>query len=182
MQTAQTTCPPSGGEIHAALIPLAAAWLRKKGCAVVITDMTHGGPETADAIGWNSTYSTLIECKASRADFLADRHKSFRRIPQNGMGSLRYFCAPAGLIRPEELPPSWGLLELTKGKLREIVKPTPQQANKKHEVGLLLSALRRVAHTAPKGISVRCYTFDSKNRATLGVQPEPPPLPLLTDH
>jgi len=166
---ATTPCSPSGGDVHAALILLAAAWLRKKGCAVVITDMTHGGPETADAIGWNSTYSMVIECKASRSDFLADRKKDFRRNPEKGMGSLRYFCAPAGLIQADELPPRWGLLECTSGKLREVVKATHQDASKKHEVGLLLSALRRVAHEAPKGISVRCYTFETKSRASLGV-------------
>lgn len=162
-------CPPSGGDLHAALIPLAAAWLRKKGASVVITDMTHGGPETADAIGWNSTYSTIIECKASRSDFLADRKKPFRRNAETGMGSLRYFCAPSGLINPQELPPFWGLLESTNGKLREVVKATHQTASKTNEVGLLLSALRRIGHQAPQGISVRCYTFQTKSRASLGL-------------
>lgn len=159
----------SCGDVHADLIDRAAAWLRKKGCAVVITDMTHGGPETADAIGWKGNYATIVECKASRSDFLADRKKDFRRRPERGMGSLRYFCAPVGLIRPAELPPHWGLLECAKGKLREAVKATHQEANKKEEVGLLLSALRRIAHTAPKGVSVRCYTMTTKCRASLGV-------------
>ena len=162
-------CSPSGGDVHADLIDRAAAWLQKKGCAVVITDMTHGGPETADAIGWKGNYATIIECKASRSDFLADRKKDFRRRPERGMGSLRYFCAPVGLIRTDELPPHWGLLESAKGKLREAVKATHQDANKKEEVGLLLSALRRIAHTAPKGVSVRCYTMTTKCRASLGV-------------
>ncbi len=162
-------CSASGGDIHSALIPLAAAWLRKKGCAVVITDMSHGGPETADAIGWKGTCSMLVECKASRCDFLADRKKDFRRNPERGMGSLRYFCAPAGLIQVDELPACWGLLECTNGKLREVVKATYQKASGKHEVSLLLSALRRVAHETPKGISVRCYTFETKSRASLGV-------------
>jgi hypothetical protein len=166
---AASFCSPSGGDVHSALIPVAAAWLRKKGCVVVITDMTHGGPETADAIGWKGTYATVIECKASRSDFLADRKKDFRRKPERGMGSLRYFCAPVGLIRPDELPPHWGLLECANGKLREAVKATHQEANKKEEVGLLLSSLRRIAHAAPKGVSVRCYTYDSKCRASLGV-------------
>lgn len=163
-------------QMHALLIVQSAAWLKRKGCTVVITDMTSGASETPDAIGWHgSRGSILIECKASRADFLADRWKPFRRDPSRGMGRQRYYCAPGGMLTAGDLPANWGLLEWINGKLKETVKPgghTPSHANEKR---LLLSAIRRIAHVPPKGISVRCYTLDSKCRATLGVVKEENP-------
>lgn len=156
---------------HALLIEHAAKWLQKKGCAVVITDMSHGGAETADAIGWRGRFSILVECKASRADFLADARKSFRRFPPQGMGAKRYFCTMRGLLKPEELPSGWGLLEWDGRKLR-IAKEADHQSHEpgaREEISLLLSAMRRLAGEKPAGVSVRCYTFESKNRATLGL-------------
>lgn len=156
---------------HSLLIEHASKWLQRKGCAVVITDMTHGGPETADAIGWRGKQSTVIECKASVADYRADSKKSFRRMPESGMGCLRYFCAMRGMLNPDKLPPKWGLLEWDGKKMRETKKPEHNRENgAREEISLLLSALRRIAGDAPKGFSVKCYTMESKNRATLGVQ------------
>lgn len=159
--------------MHSLLIVEAARWLSRKGHTVVITDMTHAGPETADAIGWRGKWSTLVECKASRSDFLADKKKCFRRMPDWGMGNHRYFCAPAGIIKPEDLPERWGLLEWREQRLHQVVEArhhaTPSKAE---EVSLLISAVRRIGKRAPKGISVRCYQMESKCRATLGVDPE----------
>lgn len=156
---------------HSDLITHAAKWLSSR-CAVVITDMTHAGSETPDAIGWSSRASILIECKASRADFLADRQKSFRRVPNQGMGAYRYFCTPAGLIKAGELPEGWGLLEYTEGK-KSLKMAAGSRCFKEHarsiEIGLLVSALRRVGQVCPAGVSVKCYTMETKNRATLGV-------------
>ena len=162
---------------HAELIELAATWLKAQGCAVVITDMTHGQSETPDAIGWKGMSSTLCECKASRADFFADKHKSFRRHPEEGMGQRRYYVTPVGLIQPEELPAGWGLLEVLRGKLKRRVESTghPRQGRGAGaEISLLLSALRRIGQTCPPGVAVRAYTIlspEAKNRATLGIRP-----------
>lgn len=157
---------------HSLLIEQAAKWLQRKPCAVVITDMAHGGAETADAIGWRGKQSIVIECKASLSDFRADSHKSFRRRPETGMGCLRYFCVMRGLISPDKLPPKWGLLEWDGKRMRETKKAAPHRDNAaREEISLLLSALRRIGSNAPKGYSVKCYTMESKNRATLGVLP-----------
>jgi len=158
------------------LIQHSAAWLKRKGYPLVITDMTHAGSETADAIGWNNKHSTLIECKASRSDFRSDASKSFRIKPDTGMGTFRYYCTPAGLLKPEELPEGWGLLEWDGRKMVELRKSgrfTQKPYGVRQEVSLLLSAIRRIGKTAPTGISVRCYTMETKNRATLGVVTEP---------
>lgn len=155
---------------HSELITLAAKWLEKKGCALVITDMTHGGPETPDAIGFHPFKSTLIECKASRSDFLADAKKAFRVMPERGMGSYRYYCAPKGMLKPDELPANWGLLECEDKAIRETKKPERfHEWGKDQELCLMLSAMRRIGHNAPKGYSVKCYTLETKNRATIGI-------------
>lgn len=157
---------------HSELINQGAKWLVRQGCAVVITDMSHGQSETPDAIGWKGTHATLIECKASRADFLADRHKPFRRMPDTGMGGARYMLTMRGLIRAEELPPAWGLLEWDGKRMHVTRKHEHQPTNGRSEISLLLSALRRVGKLCPEGVSVKCYTIESKNRATMGIEPE----------
>lgn len=156
---------------HAALVIAGAAWLQKKKFPLIITEMAHSGAETPDAIGWRGGHSTLIECKVSRADFLADQKKSFRRRPEDGMGCTRYFCTLRSLIRTEELPDGWGLLEWDGQRLLERVKAAHRckRGNAREEVRLLLSAIRRIGHQAPKGVSVRCYDYETKNRATIGL-------------
>lgn len=157
---------------HTQLIDAASAWLRRT-CAVVITDMSSAAGETPDAIGWRGSMAVLVECKASRPDFIADRQKAFRRSPALGMGRLRYFCAPPGVCSPNELPDAWGLLIHTQGKTIEAVKAAPQECAKATESLLLLSALRRIGQTCPSGVSIKAYKFESLNRATLGVTADP---------
>lgn len=153
------------------LVELAAKWLHSQRCAVVITEMASSESETPDAIGWRSGSSILIECKASVSDFRADAKKSFRRYPEWGMGCERYFCALAGTLTPEMIPEKWGLL-LWNGK-RMTVARKPEAQRGEHgaraEIRLLLSAMRRIGAAAPAGISARCYTMETKNRATIGV-------------
>ncbi len=102
---------------HDDLIEIAAIWLRKK-CGIVITEMATSGEEP-DAIGWGTGgQSILIECKATRSDFMSDRKKLYRREPTLGIGCYRFYMAPKGLIDPEELPENWGLIEINNGKAR----------------------------------------------------------------
>jgi hypothetical protein len=156
---------------HSQLVALASKWLAKhERCAVVITEMATQGSETPDAIGWRGTRSTVIECKVSRSDFEADQKKVFRRQPELGIGVLRYYLTTSGLLSVGELPDGWGLLEPTAYGIR-VVKPSFyfKTINGRHEIGILLSALRRVGHNAPKSCSIRCYTIETGNTASLGL-------------
>lgn len=64
--------------------------------------------------------TVLVECKVSRADFLADKAKPHRHA--GGVGNWRYFLAPEGLIAPDELPAKWGLVEVNaRGHLKTRV-------------------------------------------------------------
>lgn len=156
---------------HKVLVGAAAQWLQRQH-SIVITEMATTGEEP-DAIGWTGVLSTLVECKASLADFRADGKKFFRRSPEMGMGTFRYFLTPVGMVRPELLPRNWGLLELVNGKVQVTVAARQfGDANRRHEITMLVSALRRVGRSAPSGVSIKCYTIDTKSRATLGVSTE----------
>jgi hypothetical protein len=96
---------------HAQLVEKAVHWLRRYRCGVVLSEQACVSGEMPDAIGWKRPcHSVLVECKVTRADFLADRAKPFRLKPELGVGCERFYLVPAGLVDGEELPQAWGLL------------------------------------------------------------------------
>lgn len=130
---------------HNQLVRRMALWVQNnRRYSVVVTELSTRISETPDVIGFNGSASLLVECKVSRADFLADRDKLFRSHAESGVGDLRYFAAPAGIIKPDELPENWGLLEIRDRQVREIVPAVAQRANKRNEVSFLVSILRRL--------------------------------------
>src|SRR5438309_6651396 len=98
---------------HAQLVRMGEHWLRTRyRCGIVLSEQSCASGETPDVIGWKgSCRSVVVECKISRADFLADRDKPFRKDPGLGMGCERLYLVPCGLVGKHELPPKWGLLE-----------------------------------------------------------------------
>lgn len=114
---------PARVRTHASLCAIAARWLRRShsagghGCQIAFTECHNGDGEAPDAIGFRAVGwcdgSVVVECKATRGDFLADARKPHRVTPDAGMGRWRYYLAPEGLIDVAELPPGWGLLEVT---------------------------------------------------------------------
>lgn len=152
---------------HSELITIASAWLRRK-CSIVITEIATSGEEP-DAIGWHGTHSTLVECKISREDFRRDKHKWFRLHEPSGIGQKRFFICEPGVISVEELPPKWGLLEVG-AKIRKLRESETFEANHRQEIKILLSSIRRIGQTAPKGMSIKCYTIETGNRATIAIK------------
>ncbi len=151
---------------HEKLVKKARAWLLRDH-SVVISEMASIG-EQADAIGFSTSGSTVIECKATRSDFLADLKKHFRRFPEMGMGSVRFYLTPwgRGIIRIHELPTGWGLLELRGERVYRTQESGPFHKNAKAEIDLLISALRRVDGHG-QGVSVKHYVNESRNRAVI---------------
>jgi hypothetical protein len=132
---------------HAALVRKAVEWLRSYRCGVVLSEQACISGEMPDAIGWKrACHSVLVECKVSRADFLADRAKPFRQQPATAVGCERFYLAPRGLIH-EELPSGWGLLELHNRQI-QMVRPSKKNLRSDEgfrcEMNLLLASLRRV--------------------------------------
>jgi hypothetical protein len=83
---------------HASLVALGVRWLSRQSSAVFY-EFAASAKENPDIIGWSSGFSTLIECKATRADFLSDSKKVVRRNPRRGMGQRRYYLCPPGLSK-----------------------------------------------------------------------------------
>lgn len=130
---------------HKQLVQRMAKWLKNsKHNTVVMSELTTRNTETPDVIGWISgALSTLIECKVSRADFLSDKHKIFRRYEEMGMGDLRYYAAPKGVLTADDMPDGWGLLEV-ESNVRVVKEAAYKNANKSTECVMLMSALRRL--------------------------------------
>lgn len=101
---------------HKELVEIGYKWLLSK-CSFAIKELVTHTAEQPDVIGFNANGSFVLEAKTSRSDFLADKKKPFRINPSEGMGDWRFFIAPKGLIKVEELPIMWGLIEVNeKGK------------------------------------------------------------------
>jgi hypothetical protein len=133
---------------HAQLVERAVGWLRRYRCGVVLSEQACVSGEMPDAIGWKKAcHSVLVECKVTRADFLADRTKPFRQKPEKGVGSERFYLTPAGLVKIEELPAGWGLLGFRRGCV-ELMHPSVKNLRTavglRYEMNLLLASLRRV--------------------------------------
>lgn len=133
---------------HPQLVQKAVEWLRRYRCGVILSEQACASGEMPDAIGWKrACHSVLVECKISRADFLADREKPFREKSRLGMGCERFYLAPSGLLRGDELPKGWGLLECHKRRVTLAhagAKNLRTVVGFGHEMNLLLASLRRV--------------------------------------
>jgi hypothetical protein len=133
---------------HAQLVERAVRWLRSYRCGVVLSEQACVSGEMPDAIGWKQAcHSVLVECKVTRADFLADREKPFRLKPEKGVGSERFYLTFPSLIRIEDLPLGWGLLEYHRGRIemrRASARNLRTATGFRYEMNLLLASLRRV--------------------------------------
>jgi hypothetical protein len=138
---------------HKELVQRAFTYLRlSMRYSVVFKERSTSVSETPDAIGFQSGFSCLIECKSTRADFLADKKKFFRREPSEGMGYKRFIMAPVGLLAVAEIPDGWGLLEVyekqphQRSRTVRFSKDSERfvERNLASEVSYLVSAIRRL--------------------------------------
>lgn len=133
---------------HAQLVEKAVRWLRSYRCGVVLSEQACTSGEMPDAIGWKKAcHSVMVECKVTRADFLVDREKPWRQKPERGVGSERFYLTLPGLIKVQDLPTGWGLLEFRRGRIEvvhESAKNLRTAVGFRYEMNLLLASLRRV--------------------------------------
>jgi hypothetical protein len=133
---------------HTQLVERAVRWLRAYRCGVVLSEQACVSGEMPDAIGWKrACHSVLVECKVTRSDFLADREKPFRRKPERGVGNERFYLTPPALIKVDELPAGWGLLEYQRARIAMLhpsAKNLRTSVGFRNEMNLLLASLRRV--------------------------------------
>jgi hypothetical protein len=136
---------------HADLVELAVKWLRGRyRCGIVLSEQACCTGEVPDVIGWKGRCrSVVVECKITRADYLADRGKPWRQNSETAVGCERFYMAPAGLIAGAELPAGWGLLAVRGRKVEIAVASSTRRSLRSaegmmHEMNLLLASLRRV--------------------------------------
>lgn len=106
--------------------------------------------ESPERIAWETAYkrmdrtmTALVEVKTSRGDFRGDR--KWKLIPPT---DLAYVAVPAGMVKREECPASWGVLEFHAGNVRCIQTPIPFVSTLEQQFGVVLSiAVRRDHHT-----------------------------------
>jgi hypothetical protein len=148
---------------HAELVSRAVSWLKSMGCPIVFFEMVTLQSEEPDAIGWRNSGgdSYLIECKASRSDFLADQKKVHRQMP--GLGQFKYYMCPPGMIKPEELPAKWGLL-YCHPKQVELVRG-------RHPKRYVLSDLDAFSHDHDPHKEMRMM-YSALNRLRIDLGPE----------
>lgn len=144
--------------LHHELCIIAAKWLRTKchyKCPVTAIELVSIGQNgVMDVIGFNSSETIIIEVKISRSDFLADKKKFHIKYPNLGIGNFRFYCVPKGLIKAEELPERWGLIEVENNKVIDVIdctkghdaaykKVNKFESNINQERWLMYSLLRR---------------------------------------
>lgn len=124
-------------DAHQELVRVGAEWLAGEmsgdyRCSFVVTEYSDGWSdrrvETPDVFGVmvGGTYfgsTCLVECKRTKSDFQGDKRKSFRHNGY-GVGNYRFYLCPSGLIRTDELPARWGLLDLgVDGSISVVKEP-----------------------------------------------------------
>ena len=131
------------GLTHDQIADIGAEWVRRKGFPVAFSNMrsTSYG-EQPDVLGFNPYGHTfLLEAKVSRSDFLSDSSKPWRSKGLSAIGDYRGFITPKSLLKPEEIPYGWWLLEVH-GKSKPVVK--------------VIKGVKKVKDT-----SVHCWPFDT---------------------
>jgi hypothetical protein len=112
---------------HAELCSRGKNWLKNAfGCQIAFEEIETPAGEQPDAFGVKQGLTVLIEVKISKTDFASDKKKPWRK-PNEGMGQVRYFLTPKGLISPDVLPNGWGLLEATDKQIKVIKGINPKK-------------------------------------------------------
>lgn len=139
-----------------------------------VAPTTGGGTRYADAVAvglWASHGHAIegVEVKVSRADFLNEMKQPEKSQPVFQYCNRWWLACPKDMVKPEELPPTWGMLELCGDTLRQKVKApklTPVPVN----IGFLAALIRRhagldddMAEQAMRG-RLRSYETEIKER------------------
>lgn len=95
--------------------------------------------------------SVAYEVKVSRGDFLKEIRDPDKRRFAEIVSNKSYFVAPIGLIKANEVPEGWGLMEPKKGtRFLRIVKHAELRESVKWSRQFIVAMLRRAADPLPK--------------------------------
>ena len=133
---------------HKELVRAAVRWLTgTQHCGAVLAEISTTAMENPDAIGWQAHKSIVVECKASRSDFLANKNKPCVRINRL-VGNERYFICEPGVIREADMTDTdYGLIHAINGGCYVRVRAKSRVLDSgeySDERTMLVSALRRI--------------------------------------
>lgn len=155
---------------HAELVAAAVKWLRgSQRCPIAFAEISTAAGVIPDAIGWRWGQSVVVECKTSRADFRRDADKPHIQS-QHPIGRKRWYFTPAGLLRVDEIPACWGLVEWS-GKRATIRRDSPinEDNDWRAESLILMSAIRRHQIGVPFDLDTgRFQTLAARAASVLG--------------
>lgn len=160
---------------HQHLVEAGARWaVASMGACVVVTEQRgswRSSGESPDVLAWRADGdSVLVEVKVSRADFLADAGKPWRKRGGVALGRQRWYLVPEGMVQEHELPPGWGLLEYrgeapasrrVGWKFHARAFP-PDEVDSRGETMALIQACRRLGVKSTGGVACRAYTMETK--------------------
>lgn len=129
---AQASITTAGKMTHAQLCDRARVWLAGSArCQFAFVEFSTQLIEIPDAIGLRNSGrdSILVECKASRADFLRDHKKRHRQADaKEALGSYRYYMCEPGVIEVADLPERWGLLWVYGKQVKVMAGADPKRS------------------------------------------------------
>lgn len=88
------------------------------------------------------------EIKVSRSDFAHELNQPKKRQAAEELADECYFATPAGMIKPDETPEGWGLIEMTSNGMR-IKKRAMQRTVDQLPIQFVASLARRTTDAGP---------------------------------
>lgn len=89
------------------------------------------------------------EIKVSRADFSRELADPRKRKDAESLSNECYFATPPGLVRVDEVPEGWGLIEATKGGMK-VKKRAMWREVEKPPASFVAALARRTSDSAPR--------------------------------
>jgi len=145
--------------LHYNLCLEGAKWLKRKNnheyyetpWKYIAVEIVVYGCENPDIWAFNGWSTIVVEVKTSHADFLNDKKKWFRQVGNEcgDPGNYRYYLTPKGLLKPEELPEGFGLLEWDGKNIERVIKATKRTVTN-HADGIIMASILRREHFPEK--------------------------------
>jgi len=115
-----------------------------------VAPSTGGGTRYADAVAvglWASHGHKIegIEVKVSRSDFLNEMKQPEKSQPVFQFCDLWWLACPKDMVRPDELPKTWGLLELQSDGVLKVKVKAPRLEPRPITLAFFASLCRRMA-------------------------------------
>jgi hypothetical protein len=105
--------------------------------------------------------SIAYEVKRSRADFKKEIEDPTKRAPWEKLASECYFATPPGLVKADEVPEGWGLIEV--GDAVRVVKVARQRTPEPWPMAFCAAVARRSADPSQRWASAATWKYEGKD-------------------